>query len=165
MATRIDVTQTYQAEPAAVLRMLTDDSYAQLRAERTGAISATVTRTSSGDATTIVIDRVLPADVPAFAKSFLGETISIVETQQWGAPAADGSASASVTGTFSAPLTFEGAMEIAGGGGQTTVRTTGTVQANVPLVGGKVEGIAKDTMERYLHKEISIAEAWLADHP
>ena len=165
MATRIDLTQAYPVDPATVRRMLTDLDYVQLRAERTGAISVKVElEHEAGGAVRLDVERVLPADVPSFAKSFIGDALTITERQTWHATAADGSTEATVTATFSAPLSFAGRMTVAADGTGTVVRTTGELKANVPLVGGKVEAIAKDTMEQYLRAEQRIAQEWLADH-
>lgn len=163
MATKIDVTQEYEATPQQVRAMLCDEAYCRTRAERTGATSVDVT--ISGDpssAAHLEIVRVLPADVPSFAKSFVGDTLTITEVQDWSAPAADGTGDATITAAFSAPMAFTGTMSIEVSGAGTQVRTQGEIKASVPLVGGKVEGIAKDTMERYLHKEQKIATEWLA---
>ena len=163
MATSIEFTQTYDAAAAEVRAMLTDPAYARERGERTGATSVTVDVTHEADGRTRVeIVRVLPADVPSFAKSFVGDTLTITEEQSWHAPAADGSGTATITATFSAPLTFAGRMTITSVGATTTVETIGDVKANVPFVGGKVEQVAKDTMLKYLRKEQEIGADWLS---
>ena len=157
MATSIEFTQTYDAAAAEVRAMLTDPAYARERGERTGATSVTVDVTHEADGRTRVeIVRVLPADVPSFAKSFVGDTLTITEEQSWHAPAADGSGTATITATFSAPLTITSV------GATTTVETIGDVKANVPFVGGKVEQVAKDTMLKYLRKEQEIGADWLS---
>lgn len=163
MGTSIEFTQTYDAAPAAVHAMLTDPKYARERGERTGSTSVTaeVTHDANGS-TRVEIVRILPADVPSYAKSFVGDTLTITEIQTWHVPAADDTTSATITATFSAPLTFAGRMTIAVAAGQTTVSTMGEIKANVPFVGGKVEQMAKDTMLKYLKKEQQIGQEWLA---
>ena len=42
----------------------------------------------------VVVDRTVPADVPDMMKKFVGETIGVKQTEDWGPPAADGSRTA-----------------------------------------------------------------------
>ena len=42
----------------------------------------------------IVVDRTVPADVPDMMKKFVGETIGVKQTEDWGPPGADGSRTA-----------------------------------------------------------------------
>lgn len=162
MATKIDYTQSYDAPPRAVVAMLTSDEYATLRAERTGALAVTVDSSSgSTDAPTMLVERTLPADVPSFAKSLVGESLKVSERYEW-TVADDGTARAEFTARFSAPIAFDGAISVAADGAGTTVRTTGELKASVPFVGGTIEGFAKDSMERYLRSEQRIGAEWLA---
>lgn len=164
MATKIDFTQQFAADPASVRAMLTDDAYARLRAERTGAISVDVSIEDQSDGgVTVTIARALPADVPSFAKSFVGETLKVDETYAWPA-SSDGTGSASFSAAFSAPITFRGHVTIEADGDGTVVRTHGEIKASVPLVGGKVEGFAKESMERYLRAEQKVGTEWLTSH-
>jgi hypothetical protein len=158
MSTRFTVTQEYASPSDAVLAMLTDENYARIRAERTGAVEVSVRRDVVGDVVTMVIERSLPAQVPGFAKSLVGDVISVTEEQVW-SPAG----SARFTATFSAPMSASGTITVESSGPQSTVvRTIGEVRASVPLIGGKLEGLAREQLERYLNAEIAIATAWLA---
>lgn len=165
MATNIDFTQQFASTPAAVLAMLTDEEYATLRAERTGALSVTVDIEELDDGgVAMAIRRELPADVPSFAKSFVGDTLKVEETYAWPPAAVDGTCSAAFTAVFSAPIAFRGNVTIEAEGDGTVVRTHGEIKASVPLVGGKVEGFAKESMERYLRAEQKVGAEWLTSH-
>lgn len=162
MATTMDFSQTYDFPPAAVREMLSDPDFIAERATRTGSTSVEidVTEEASGG-TTVVVERVMPANVPSYAKSFVGETLTVTERQEWAAPAADGTGTAVATAAFSAPLAFNGAMSITAEDGVTTVRTFGEYKASVPFVGGKIEDMAKEQTIRYLTKEQEIGRRWL----
>lgn len=165
MPTSIEFTQEYAADAQAVRAMLTSPDYATMRGQRTGATSITVELQSQADGSTrLDIVRVLPAEVPSFAKSFVGETLTVTECQTWHTPKADGTGSATITAAFSAPITFAGQMAIESDGSTTRVRSTGEFKANVPFVGGKVEQVAKEIFEKYLRKEQSLGQEWLAEH-
>lgn len=162
MATTLDFSQTYDAQPSTVRAMITDAEFINLRATKTG--STTVDSeviNEPGGGTTVVVTRTMPANVPSYAKSFVGETLTITERQEWALPAADGTGTAVATAELSAPLAFSGSMSITTDGSVTTVRTFGEYRASVPFVGGKVEEMAKEQTVRYLTKEQEIGRDWL----
>ena len=162
MATTLDFSQTYNAQPSTVRAMITDAEFINLRATKTG--STTVDSeviNEPGGGTTVVVTRTMPANVPSYAKSFVGETLTITERQEWALPAADGTGTAVATAELSAPLAFTGSMSITTDGSVTTVRTFGEYRASVPFVGGKVEEMAKEQTVRYLTKEQEIGRDWL----
>lgn len=165
MATKIDISQHYASDPAAVRAMLTNDEYATLRAERTGALSVTVRVEEHADGSvTMTVARELPADVPSFAKSFVGASLKVDETYTWPPASTDGTGSAPFSAVFSAPMSFNGHVSIEADADGTRVRTHGELKASVPLVGGKVEGFAKESMERYLRAEQKVGAEWLRSH-
>ena len=162
MATTLDFSQKYDAQPSTVRAMITDAEFINLRATKTG--STTVDSeviNEPGGGTTVVVTRTMPANVPSYAKSFVGETLTITERQEWALPAADGTGTAVATAELSAPLAFTGSMSITTDGSVTTVRTFGEYRASVPFVGGKVEEMAKEQTVRYLTKEQEIGRDWL----
>lgn len=165
MATKFEYEQTFPASPQAVLAMLHDSEYVELRCEKTGSLKTTVDITGDpGGECTVSSTRILPADVPAAAKSFVGDTLKVNETQAWSAPSADGSATAVLTVDFGGPLAFSGRMELSGDAASTKVRTTGEFKASMPFIGGKIEKIAADQTERYLRTEQSVGTTWLSSH-
>lgn len=163
MATSFTHEQAYAADPATVMAMLQDVDFIRAKCERTGSLETTATVTPGPDgACTIVSTRVLPAEVPAAARAFVGETLTVTETQVWSAPAADGSRSAQVAVDFGAPMTFSSTMTLAPAEGGTRVRTEGSFKASVPFVGGKIESSAAEQTARYLVKEEQVGNEWLA---
>ncbi len=86
MAKDFTYRQSFETDPAAVFAMLRDPEYVQAKCAATGSLETTVDVNATPDgAVTITSTRVLPADVPAPAKKFVGETISATETQEWSA--------------------------------------------------------------------------------
>lgn len=163
MATPISARQTFPAGPERVRAMLLDPEYATVRAERTGAMSVSASERSEGDHGLITIERVIPAEVPDFARSFVGETLTVKEQHDWG-PLAGGACDGTIGVTFSAPVGVKATMRLAGQGEETVVEIEGSVSASIPFMGGKVEEMVKKEMERYLAKEPEIGAAWLAEH-
>lgn len=156
--------QAFDSDPITVFSMLSDPEYVQLKCSATGSLETTVEIADAPDGSvTITSTRVLPADVPSPAKKFVGETISATETQQWSSAAADGSRTANVAVDFSGPLAFTGTLSLHPDGSGTSVVTTGTFKASVPLVGGTIESVAAEQTERYLRAEERVAREWQRD--
>ena len=163
MATPITARQSFPASPERVRAMLLDPAYAQVRAERTGALSVTVSERAEGDHGVLAVERVIPAEVPDFARSFVGETLTVKETHDWG-PLAGDACEGTIGVTFSAPVGVKAAMRLTADGEGTVVEIEGSISASIPFMGGKVEEMVKGEMERYLAKEPEIGAAWLAEH-
>lgn len=167
MAKEFTYRQSFSGDPVSVFAMLRDPDYVVAKCAATGSMETTVDirEGSAGSDGPVVIEstRVLPADVPAAAKKFVGETISATETQEWSAPEPDGSRSATVTVEFSGPLSFHGSLTLQPSGQGTDVVTTGKFKASVPFVGGTIESEAAKQTERYLRAEERVAAEWARD--
>lgn len=165
VATKFEHEQQFNGEPVAVMAMLRDPDYIRTKCDRTGSLKTDIEVAAAADGgVTLTITRVLPADVPAVAKKFVGDTITVTETQVWTGPANDGSATATGTVDFSAPLSLTVLMSLALTGSGTLVRTSGSIKASVPFVGGTIESSASDLMTKYLNVEQSVGNEWLATH-
>lgn len=163
MATRLDITQTFPADAAAVRAAQADPAYIAFRGERTGASAVTSEVATQADGSVkITVERVLPADVPSYAKSMIGDTITVNETYVWSAPDANGNATGTMEARFSAPITCNATMVMRADGDATTIVTTGEFKASIPFVGGKIEDLARQQIERYLRKEESLMAEWLS---
>lgn len=150
--------------------MMIDPAYIRLRAERTGAISvdiAIVPDLSGGDPSESVrvqITRVLPTEgAPGFARSLLGNSITVTEVQVWPAVVA-GAATASMDAAFGSLLRLTGTIHLTDdGSASTSVATTrASCKASVPLVGGKVEALVEEQVREYLAYEVQVAREWMA---
>ena len=164
MAKEFTYKQSFGSDPVAVFTMLCDPTYVQAKCAATGSLETTVDVSEAADGSvTITSTRVLPAEVPAAAKKFVGETISATETQVWSAPGTDGSRTAEVTVDFSGPLSFSGRLALRPFGDGSEVVTEGSFKASVPFVGGTIESVAADQTARYLGAEERVAAEWMRD--
>jgi Protein of unknown function (DUF2505) len=164
MATNMKFTQTYAANTSAVRSMIIDSEYIKARALATGALAVhhTITAEPSGNVT-LIITRTLPSEMPTYAAAFVGETLTITETQVW-QPEFLGQCFGNFSVTFSAPLTFIGTASITTDGDNTVITTEGELKASIPFMAGKVEHLAKEQTQRYLRKEQEFALTWLREH-
>lgn len=164
MATKFEYTQHFAASPSELFSVLAQEDFILAKCAATGSLStqAKVTEAGANQGETLTSVRVLPADLPAPAKSLVGDTITVTETQVWSAPGPDGSRTATVTVEFSGPMGFTGTLELAPAPtGASTITTRGVFTAKVPFIGGKIEKVAAEQTERYLAAEERVAGEWL----
>lgn len=147
---KISMSGDFAAPADQVFAVIADEQF-QTSMVTTPGSSATVE--SRGDRTVITSVRVLPTDgLPDFARTFVGDTLTLSETQDWGPAAPDGTRRGTLTlAVAGAPLTLNGTLSLAPNGTGSTQHIEGDLRARVPLVGGKIENSAapalKDAME------------------
>jgi hypothetical protein len=163
MATDFTHTQHFPVPPEVLMNLLTTEEFIIAKCEATGSLSAEarVDGALPGPIALISI-RVLPADLPAPAKSLVGETITVTETQNWSAADSTGNRTATVRVEFSGPMKFEGRLQLESEGENgSRITTTGKFTANVPFIGGKIEKVAAEQTSRYLNAEEKVAREQL----
>lgn len=154
----------FEADPAAVFAMLTDESFIARKATAAKALRHTVSVTRDGDRVVIDLVRVMPPDVPDFARRFVGETIDVKQTDVWQPAAADGSRSGTIRlEMVGAPVTCSGTMRLSSTGGTTTVAVHCNVKASLPLFGGKIEQAVCQGLSEAAKIEEQVGQAWLAE--
>ncbi len=82
----------------------------------------------------------MPADVPDFMKKMIGETVDVVQTEDWGAPDADGQRTADVVVQIKGqPAVMNGTAAIVASGGEVVMQIEGDLKVSIPFFGKKVE--------------------------
>lgn len=161
MSTKIDQHQRFEAVPDVVFTMFADPEFIERKAKASGSLEVTAKVSSDGATTTLFNSRVLPAKLPGFARRFVGDHVTLAETQTWRGDAEQRTADFTVD-FGGQPITFHGAITMRPDDGGTTVHYRGEIKCTVPLVGGKIEHVAKDWIVRYLDKEQRVGADWLA---
>ena len=101
--------------------------------------------------------------LPDVARSFVGEHLTIVEVQDWSAPAADGSRQSAVDmHVKGAPLTLKGTMRLEPSGSGTVKVLDAELKAHVPFIGGKIERAAAEPINAAIEIETELMRDWLA---
>ena len=161
---RIAKTIEYAATPEEVFSVLSDVKFQEAKCAATAAIKHSAGVETVGDHTVITTMRILPSDgLPDFAKSMVGETLKVTETQDWGPAAADGSRRGTVAmAVAGAPIALTGTLAIAPGGAGTVEQLDAELKARVPLIGGKIEKAAAPPIEEAIDIEATTAQEWLA---
>ncbi|PKH37186.1 DUF2505 domain-containing protein [Nocardioides alpinus] len=152
---KLTKTLTYDAPAEAVTAMLDDPAFRQAVLERQRVLRGSVD--IDGDVARIEQVR-SGADIPSFARSFVGDEIVIVQTETWTSPTA-AQIELAIPGK---PGEAVGTLVLVESGGTTTETVELAVTVRIPLVGGKVEGMIADMVKHALDKEHEVGVEWLA---
>lgn len=156
----------FPAAPDTVFAMMTDERYVTRKAEAMGALEHDVSVEVSADgAATITLQRTLPAMVPDFVRPLVGDTIEVVQTEHWAAPAADGRRTGQLTAQIrNAPVRLAGSLLLEANGTTSSVhRVDVDVRAKVPFVGTKVEKAIGEVILLAARKEEEVGGSWLTE--
>ena len=159
MSRRLTHQMTYAAPLAQVVEMLADPRFREEVCEYQRVVSADVEIDRSGDAMTVLIEQVQPAaGIPSFAKKFVGDEIRIVQREDWSAP---DTAELHVT-IPGKPGHMDGTITLAESGGTTVETVEVEIRVNLPLVGGKIEGLVSDLLRKALVAEEKVGGRYLS---
>jgi hypothetical protein len=150
----------YAAAAEEVRTMLQDPEFRERVCTAQHALEHSVDITGAGDRTAVQVTRTQSMKgAPSVAVKLTGDRVTVVQRESW-------------TG----PLDADFAMEIPGKPGHLrgtlSLRDTpdgcdevvvGDVKVQVPLVGGKLEKLIGDILERALRREGEVGAAWLAE--
>ncbi|MBU6278147.1 MAG: DUF2505 family protein [Actinomycetales bacterium] len=155
---------SWVAAPENVYDIFTDESFQRQLAASTGSLEVQVRVNQSPSGRIVQTSRVLPAQVPSFARPLVGETVRVEEEQRWQA-LENQRTTADLRITFSGPLVGQGTFELRPGSepGTTQGRFALTFKANVPFVAGKVEALIAEQIEQYLQVQAALVTEWLKD--
>jgi hypothetical protein len=155
----------YEATPASVFAAFSNEEFVKARYDALGLVDYEVLDlTAAPDGATIKTRRLVPANVPGFAKKLFGETTEMVQTDTWG-PERDGvregSWQVSVPGK---PVKAGGTLRLEPDGDGAVVTIVGELKVSVPLLGGKLESWAGGEALSALDKEYEFGVSWFAAH-
>ncbi len=133
----------YEATPDDVFAMITDKAFREDVCKAAGALSWSVEVDTAGAAgsagASVTVRRVMPADVPDMVKKLVGETIEVVQTEQW-EPADGAVRRAEVLVEISGqPAKMTGTATISPNGAGAVLAVDGDLKVTIPLLGGKLE--------------------------
>ncbi len=159
MARRLVHEMAYDAPMTEVAAMLADPAFREEVCERQGVISAMVSIDTDDAGMQVTIDQVQSArGIPSFARKFVGEEINIVQEESWSTPT-EGDVTASIPGK---PGEMAGTARLTQSGGTTTETVEMTIKVNIPLVGGKIEGLISDLLLDALRAENAVGRDYLS---
>ncbi len=142
-----------------VHEMLADPAFREKVCDYQGVLRHTVRISHDDQGMSVSIDQVQAAKgIPGFARKFVGDEINIVQTEDWPAPA-KGNIHVAIPGK---PGEMAGTALLTEDPDGTTETVNLSVKVNLPLVGGKIEGLVADLLSKALRAEHKVGVDWLA---
>jgi hypothetical protein len=159
MAKRLVHELTYDAPMVQVAEMLADPAFREEVCEQQGMLRYLVTIDPTDSGMDVTIDQVQAAQgIPSFAKKFVGDEINIVQQETWETPA-EADVRVTIPGK---PGDMSGTARLTESGGVTTETVDLTIKVNIPLVGGKIEGLISDLLLKALKTENKVGRDYLS---
>lgn len=154
MSTKLAKQLTYDATAEAVAAMLDDVTFREAVLERQKVLRGSV----DIDGDVVTIEQVRSGDdLPSFARTFVGDEITIVQKETWTSPTSC-DVELSIPGK---PGEAAGSMVLAESGGTTTETIDLDLSVRIPLVGGKIEGLIAGLLKQALDIEHEVGVEWL----
>ena len=150
----------YDAAPAEVFAMLRDPGFREQVCEAQHATEASAKIDGVDDSMSVTVEQQRPADgIPSFAKKFVGDTIHIVQSEEWSS-ATDATLDVGIPGK---PGHLKGTVTLRPDGEGTVETVAGELKVHIPLVGGKIEGLIAELLEHALQAEQRVGRTWLGE--
>jgi hypothetical protein len=165
MSKKISRIDKYAASADDIWAMLQSREYVDAKYQALGDISTNVQTFEPGDQATVLrVERIVPADLPDFAKKILGDTNRINQNENW--TASGGSYICDLKIEFPGkPLHVTGRLEVKPtGDASADWHVNMDIKASVPLIGGKLESVVEKETLASLDKEYAFNQEWLANH-
>ena len=139
--------------------MLADPAFRREVCERQGVLRNDVAIEESAGGMSVKVDQIQTAQgIPSFAKKFVGEEINIVQTEDWTSPE-KGNISVEIPGK---PGEMTGTAHLTQDPDGTTETVNFSIKVNIPLVGGKIEGLIAGLLSKALRAEHQVGVDYLS---
>lgn len=151
------------ATPEQAYALSIDPQFRAAVCEATDALDHDVSVDEHDDGTsTVVVNRTMPADVPDFIKKMIGDTVDIVQSEEWGEPDGAGQRTADLVVQIKGqPAKMTGTTSIVTTGEGTAIRIEGNLKVSIPFVGSKVEPEIAKSFYAAIQKEQETGTSWL----
>lgn len=148
----------YDAPPDQVFDMLADPAFRQAACEAQDVISADVRLERDGEGFTLVIDMLQRTDdLPGFARTFAGDSTQAVQRETW-TSTQGGDLEIEAPGK---PTKMVGTIRLQPTGSGTTEVVELDIKVRVPIIGGKLEKLMGDKVQRGMDLEHEVGRDWL----
>lgn len=152
----------YPAAPDAVWAMLTDPAWREQVCAATGAKSWAVRVEADESGGTIEVTRVMPSEVPGAVRRIVGDTVTVTQTETWGAATGGGRQADVQLRVKGQPAVMTGSSTLAPSAAGTRQLVSGELKVRIPLLGGTLEKELAKAIRMALGKEHEVGQAYLA---
>ncbi len=162
MPTKLNVTQQFDAPPAAVYGLFADQAFQEGRLDEVGGLEAqVVSMDQTDDGVKVVTRQNIPASVlPSMVASMIPGDPATERIEDWHA-AGDGYAADFSVIVKGAPASLKGTMVLNPVAGGCTLTTTGEAAVPIPLFGGKIEAVIVEQVSKLLEAEADYTKSKL----
>jgi len=136
---RLEERLDYPATPDVVYAMVTDKEFRDGVCAASGALSWSVEVDRTGGGASLTVRRVMPADLPAAARRLLGETVEVIQTEQWEPPRGEHRRAEVLVEIAGQPAKMIGTATLDPTGEGSAFVLAGDVKVRIPLVGHRLE--------------------------
>jgi hypothetical protein len=152
------------ATPADVVGLAHDRAYREAVCEATLAVAYDVQITpDDAGPRRVVVRRTIPAAVPDMVKHLVGDTIQIVQTEQWSPPDGFGGYDADLTvQVVGQPATMRGSIRVEANPAGTVQVVQGEIRVTMLFVGKKFESELAKGILAAAEREQVVGREWLA---
>ncbi len=164
----------YDAAPEQVYEMLADPAFRERVCAAMETVSHDVVIDRGETGMSVRVDMLQrTSGLPGFARKVVGDRTRVIQSEEWVA-APDPSLGSSLGSSLGADLEVEipgrpghirGTITLTGDGSGTVETFAGEATINVPLVGGRLEGLIEKLFTRGMDTEQRVGAAWLAGEP
>lgn len=154
----------YPQPPAVVMKMFTDPAYFERKYQALEVSDYAVIRHAAGENFSLQYRFRAAGDtrVPDFAKKLVGDAIRVTQTDAWQVSRYVGQIDIEITG---APASVHADMRLEGAGAKASVLTLDwTIRCGIPLLGGKVEKLIAEDVQRRTAADGRISVKLLKDY-
>jgi len=152
----------YDAAPGAVYEMLSDPAFRDKVCEAMNTVSHDVEIDRAEAGMSVRIDMVQRTQgVPGFAKKIVGDQTRIIQSEDWVAAHGAPLAARLVVEIPGKPAAIRGTITLTGDESGTVESFAGEAKVNIPLVGGKVEGLIEKLFIAGMDAEQRVGSGWL----
>lgn len=163
---KISATVSYPTatSPEQVYGLSIDPGFRGAVCEATRALRHDVSVDEHDDRTsTVVVSRTMPTDLPDFVKKLIGDTVDVIQTEDWGAPDAGAQRTADLVVRIKGqPATMTGTASIVSTDDGAEMRIQGELKVAIPFVGKKVEQEIAKGIYAAVGREQETAASWLS---
>jgi hypothetical protein len=166
MATKISNLDPYPVPPDKIMECMKDKAYWDAKYPAIGAKDVTWhTFEEQGGEWVVSTTREVPANLPAFAKKVVGEQNIITQTDKWKSDGAGGYVVDVLVKIKGVPGEMKGWMKITPArDNEADWELEFTVNAGVPMIGKKLEGVMAGETKDNLVKEYEFNKQWMTTH-
>ena len=163
---KLEATLRYPADCHRVSEVTLDPEFQDAKCLATGALSHEVDINTDGEHAIVKTVRRMPtSDLPDFVRSLVKDGITVVEADEWGPPAADGSRDATVEVRFAgAPIEMHGTLALrpdSPDGERAVARLQADLTPSTPLIGGRIDLACAQAVLAAIKVEERTAGEWL----